>query len=436
MPSELPALPDQEPQLERRDPVPWWWVWSAIGGGITAGGIVTAALWLTRATTHKDALDVGMKVALATVGLLGVLLAVHRYKLSERVHELAEAEHRRQLKVDEANQKHADALLQRQIAADQAAREDAIARQITDLSSKASEQLGSDKAAVRIGGLTDLERLAQAYPDLRQTVVDRICAYLRTPVGRPLQQTMDGLGQDFMEQAEIARSIEFDVRRTAQMILTRHLYWPQDTDRPRTFWDNILIDLRNAELSEFMMRYSRVTSAQFDNAKFFDHADFLGSTFDVICSFDGAIFNKGALFRSAALRDASFEKTSFKGFAIFTKSSFEDNADFSHAVFDLGASFEESHFKGTIHFDSAVFRGRASFRSASFGGESDFTRSVFHGAADFEFARFSSVSRVERAEVIGSSSRKWPKGWRVENDPDSPSRGFVVVDDQPTTDTT
>jgi hypothetical protein len=39
-------------------------------------------------------------------------------------------------------------------------------------------ELGSDKAAVRIGGLADLERLGQNNADMRQTVVDRICAYL------------------------------------------------------------------------------------------------------------------------------------------------------------------------------------------------------------------------------------------------------------------
>jgi hypothetical protein len=39
-------------------------------------------------------------------------------------------------------------------------------------------ELGSDEAAVRIGGLTDLERLGQNNADMRQTVVDRICAYI------------------------------------------------------------------------------------------------------------------------------------------------------------------------------------------------------------------------------------------------------------------
>jgi hypothetical protein len=39
-------------------------------------------------------------------------------------------------------------------------REDAVARRITELYGKAVEQLGSDKAPVRLGGLYALERLA------------------------------------------------------------------------------------------------------------------------------------------------------------------------------------------------------------------------------------------------------------------------------------
>jgi hypothetical protein len=58
---------------------------------------------------------------------------------------------------------------------------DAAERRITELYTKAVEQLGSDKAPVRLGGLYALERVAQANPGLRQTIVDVICAYLRMP---------------------------------------------------------------------------------------------------------------------------------------------------------------------------------------------------------------------------------------------------------------
>ena len=58
---------------------------------------------------------------------------------------------------------------------------DATERRITELYAKAVEQLGNDKAPVRLGGLYALERLAQDNPAHRQTIVDVICAYLRMP---------------------------------------------------------------------------------------------------------------------------------------------------------------------------------------------------------------------------------------------------------------
>ena len=58
---------------------------------------------------------------------------------------------------------------------------DATERHITELYTKAVEQLGSDKAPVRFGGLYALERLAQDNPAHRQTIVNVICAYLRMP---------------------------------------------------------------------------------------------------------------------------------------------------------------------------------------------------------------------------------------------------------------
>jgi hypothetical protein len=58
---------------------------------------------------------------------------------------------------------------------------DATERRITELYTKAVEQLGSDKAPVRLGGLYALERLAQDNRTQRQTIVNVICAYLRMP---------------------------------------------------------------------------------------------------------------------------------------------------------------------------------------------------------------------------------------------------------------
>ncbi|MFF0869994.1 hypothetical protein ACFYUV_50150 [Nonomuraea sp. NPDC003560] len=56
---------------------------------------------------------------------------------------------------------------------------DAAERRVTELYTKAAEQLGNAQAPVRLAGLYALERLAQDTPALRQTIVDVICSYLR-----------------------------------------------------------------------------------------------------------------------------------------------------------------------------------------------------------------------------------------------------------------
>ncbi len=61
---------------------------------------------------------------------------------------------------------------------------DATERRITELYTKAADQLGSDQAPVRLAGLYALERLAHSAIEHRQAIVDVICAYLRMPIRR------------------------------------------------------------------------------------------------------------------------------------------------------------------------------------------------------------------------------------------------------------
>jgi hypothetical protein len=76
-----------------------------------------------------------------------------------------------------------DILGTHKVAAD--TRHDATERRITDLYTKAADQLGSDKAPVRLAGLYALERLAQDNPEHQQTIVNLVCAYLRMPYRPP-----------------------------------------------------------------------------------------------------------------------------------------------------------------------------------------------------------------------------------------------------------
>jgi hypothetical protein len=106
----------------------------------------------------------------------------------------------------------------------------------------AVDQLGSDKAVVRHGGLYALELVAQNNSTQRQTVVDAICAYLRplnTPPGssgaRRLGAAADLHHQTFRRAGGCSRARRdpLGARSPAHRprILTRHLR-PQRRRRP------------------------------------------------------------------------------------------------------------------------------------------------------------------------------------------------------------
>ena len=65
---------------------------------------------------------------------------------------------------------------------------DALAKRYED----AATQLGHDKVAVRLAGAYAMARLADDWPDQRQSCVDVLCAYLRMPTQSETTQAADG----------------------------------------------------------------------------------------------------------------------------------------------------------------------------------------------------------------------------------------------------
>ena len=240
---------------------------------------------------------------------------------------------------------------------------DATERRITELYTKAVEQLGSAKAPVRLGGLYALERLAQDTPAHRQTIVNVICAYLRMPF--PVDPPSSGQTAATADQEAAAESQadtgaggdawqqEKQVRLTAQRILTEHLKAEPATshDQPARppgtrFWPGISLDLTGATLIDFVLRNCQSAGAIFDGATFTGDAGFNGATFTGGAKFDGATFTGGAWFDGA---------------------TFTGGAKFIGATFTGDAWFDEGDLhrrrlvhRGDLHRRRRVRRGRPS----------------------------------------------------------------------------
>jgi hypothetical protein len=177
---------------------------------------------------------------------------------------------------------------------------DANERRVTELYGKAADQLGSDKAPVRLAGVYALERLAQDQPAHRQTIVNVLCAYLRMP--------LDGAEERL-------------VREVVQGVLESHLQ-PANADR---FWPDIDLTLAGATLDFFWFRDCEVRQANFT----------------------------AATFRSiVALRDSRFT-----GRAYFNGARFEGTADLRRVTFSR-ATFRGAHFAGDTDFGEEPAAGR------------------------------------------------------------------------------
>lgn len=137
---------------------------------------------------------------------------------------------------------------------------DSSEQRITELYTRAVDQLGADKAPVRLGGLHAPERLAHNNPAQRQTIVDVICAYLRMPFTPPDDQAPgEGTPKGVYRRYEQQRQ-ELQVRLTAQHILSAHL-WPKTK---AAFWGNdIDLNLTGAHLHQLDLVDCHIRRAPF-----------------------------------------------------------------------------------------------------------------------------------------------------------------------------
>lgn len=157
-------------------PIPQWVI--AVGLPVMVL-IAVAAVWLLLGfSVGKDQLDAirtGGPIGVGLGGVVALWLAVRKQRSAEL--DL--------LQKHEAHRLAERATIHNERAVERAAthnENDASARRITELYGKGVDQLGSDKAPVRLGGLYALERLAQDTDDvrLRQTIVNviaPICAF-------------------------------------------------------------------------------------------------------------------------------------------------------------------------------------------------------------------------------------------------------------------
>lgn len=368
-------------------------------------GLAMLLVWAygggTDADRNKlDAIRTAGTIVVGAGGAGALWLAARRQRTTEI--SLRQKEHD-QFQIDRTHE------LNEQTAAN--TRADAVERLVTELYGKAVEQLGSDKAAVRMGGMFALERLAQNIPGQRQTIVNVLCAYLRMP-----------LPED---------ELDVQVRTTAQTILIQHLR-PLPGD---AFWKDTDLDLSGARLKELDLSGCHVRNATFRGARLsgrtaFRQTSLHGITFDDALVddevwFDGLVvhgesswqrtkFAGGAMFDGSVLHGrARFDRLDCAGQAVFVGVEFGGDVSFDGAVFHRETRFQRAIFRRTASFDGVGFAQQVRFTGACFADQV-----VFDGIRSPDL-RFDDV--VARIDVSEEVIRVWPPGFELGGDTPAPA---------------
>ena len=264
----------------------------------------------------------------------------------------------------------------------------------------AVEQLSSDKASIRLGGVYTLVGLVDEWlsdekttpsPEKRrkegQVIINNLCAYIRSPfllaeraeqLDRPYAKDLKkDFGSDTEKFDADKRGFSQDKATLEEERQVRQSIIKAIRERLQGFgapgpWSNFDYD--------------------FSNTLFFYSTNFMFSHFDAFSYFHGVTFTQ--------------------------------NADFSWAKFTGHADFSGAEFTGSTHFSSAIFADSASFSWAEFTGDAHFSGAEFT-SANFSGATFEEKPIFERA--LGDKTYKArfsckanPEDYNFEVSPASP----------------
>ena len=403
-------------------------VWLAVSGGALAvfgPWLLYVADWTSE--TDKDLRLHILYITGGTIAVLG-LVETHRKNTTDRIKAEADiqnyqASQNYQSKTldEQARQFTKNIAKEREkIEADKAKNEQDHIRQVhaerRSRYTTAIEQLSSDKASIRLGGVYTLVGLVDEWltdektiPNIEerrkegQVIINNLCAYIRSPflLAERAEQLDKPYAKDLQKDfAGDKDKFDADKRVFAQEKAT--------LEEERQIRQSIIKEM----LEHLSKNYSKSgpwsdLDYDFSHAHFFYPVNFNNSYFGTsIVNFSRATFTQDANFFGATFAWASFFRATF-AWASFFRATFTQDADF------FGAKFTER-----ADFIGAKFTERADFIGATFTKRADFSRAIFHSEPSF-------------TDVLGKarfSHKVAPESYSFGVDPDSPCK--IEIEEQ------
>ena len=307
---------------------------------------------------------------------------------------------------------------------------------------KAIEQLGDEKAPVRMGGVYTLvglvdewleEKSIEKYEDRLkegQVIINNLCAYIRSPFTLATRYneldkdnpTSDGVYKDnrqevYTDKAEF--KAEADVRLGIIKEIHNRLQGPEIntpgawSDFEYDFSGSIFfysVDLTNSYYTKYV---------NFSGATYQGRANFRGSTYQGEANFSDSIYQGEANFTDStyqALTD--FRCSTYQALADFRRSTYQALADFSDSTYQALADFSDSTYQALADFRRSTYKSWANFSDSTYQGWANFSDSTYQGWANFSDSTYKSWANFRRSTYQGwaNFSDSTYQGWADFND--------------------
>ena len=382
----------------KQDNDPRWFHARILSSGIVGGSyafLLPAVMSLPEGGVNSGgAAALRQAILLATGGLIGLIALGETRRKNDNDREAAEnlRDHQQDMLNQQKKQFRKQIKKQQQQFEANAFKERKAERR--ERYTKAVEQLGDEKAPIRMGGvytlvglvdewleeenLSELERFKEG-----QVIINNLCAYIRSPftlashydeLSNPTP-TPKGIYKDKKEKFYADKATldsETDVRLSIIKEIHDRIQGP-DKNTPGA-WSDFEYD--------------------FSGSTFFYPVDLTKSYYTKPINFSGSTYRKEAYFsRSTYQGEAYFTGSTYEGWAYFSGSTYQNLADFT------GSTYNESE----VNFHGSTYKGVANFSGSTYEGEADFRGSTYEKGVTFSTSYFSPSTYVGEANFSGST---------------------------------
>ena len=368
----------------KEDDDPRWFHARILSSGIVGGSyafLLPVVMSLPEGSvTSGGAAALRQAILLATGGLIGLIALGETRRKNDNDREAAEKLWVHQQNTLDQQKDHFEKQLEKQQEQYEANAFKERKAERRERYTKAVEQLGDEKAPVRMGGVYTLvglvdewleEESIEKYEDRLkegQVIINNLCAYIRSPftlashydeLSNPTptpKGIYKGKKEKFYADKATLKS-EADVRLGIIKEIHDCIQGP-DKNTPGA-WSDFEYD--------------------FSGSTFFYPVDLTKSYYKKPVNFSGSTYKEGAYFTGSTYEGgADFAGSTYRGGADFTGSTYEGGADFADSTYEGGADFADSTYEGGADFADSTYRGWADFSRSTYNDVADFSGSIFY----------------------------------------------------------